>query len=153
MNRMQEHFPEVYDATYKDLVRLYGYELLLWRDMGDSSGDSRALFFDEHSEYFGFLTFGWGSCSGCDALFACETYEALEALSKTLHDTIVWFETDRAAYTYFATHDWEGDYAFDQVFNERALTILAAIIHASDGKTIKENVRHHLLLWKQEANN
>jgi hypothetical protein len=58
----------------------------------------------------GFLTFGWGSCSGCDALQACSTYRDLAELMASLASGVIWFADDAELREWFVAHDWEGDW-------------------------------------------
>lgn len=55
-----------YDPILNDLGKV-----LFKLDEGSYSGDTRLIYTDSNSRY-GILTFGWGSCSGCDALQSCE---------------------------------------------------------------------------------
>jgi hypothetical protein len=103
-------FPK-YDTDYDSLVATIGHETLLCVNDKDYSGDSRFLLADGARR--GYLEFGWGSCSGCDALQACDSYEELEKLRDSLVSGIRWFDDARAALIWFATHDWEGEYAHD----------------------------------------
>ena len=58
--------------SYQPLLESFG-EILLKVDDEDYSGDSRLIF--KKGEMYGFLIFGWGSCSGCDWLQGCNSYE------------------------------------------------------------------------------
>ena len=77
---------DVYD--YGKLLKSFEYEILLKEDYGSYQGDTLVLF--ENGNEYGFLNFGWGSCSFCDALLACNSYEELEDLRNGLHNDIVW---------------------------------------------------------------
>lgn len=71
----------VYD--YGPLIESIGHEVLVKVDDDDYQGDSNVLF-RRADGAFGYLNFGWGSCSGCDALQACDSYEDLESLRNSL---------------------------------------------------------------------
>jgi hypothetical protein len=101
-------FPS-YPSNYGALVESIGHEVLVRVDDEDYSGDSRYLLADGARR--GYLEFGWGSCSGCDALQACDSYDAVEKLRTSLVESIRWFDDARAALIWFSVHDWEGDYA------------------------------------------
>lgn len=112
---IREVYPDAQDkygfcapANYDPLLESFGYEILLQVDDKDYQGDSRVLYRD--GTRYGLLIFGWGSCSGCDALQACGSYEEIEELRKELHDGIRWFDSAEEALKYFEEHDWEGDF-------------------------------------------
>ena len=67
---------------------------------------------------FGFLTFGWGSCSGCDALEACITPEDYADLFEDLLRDIVWFTSLKKLRTYLKNKDWEGTYIDEELIRE-----------------------------------
>lgn len=83
---------------------------MLQVDDNDYQGDSRLLFRDGNR--IGVMIFGWGSCSGCDALQACQTYAGIEELRTELHNGVHWFDSVAEALAYFETHDWGGDYSW-----------------------------------------
>lgn len=82
-------------ADYGPLLRSFGFEVLHEETEENHSGISYLLYRTAGGEY-GFLAFGWGSCSGCDALRACKTWEEVEQLRRTLMRKIVW-RADRGA--------------------------------------------------------
>lgn len=46
-----------------------------------------------HDGRFGFMVFGFGSCSGCDALQGCKTIEELDYLITALLSGVRWFQS------------------------------------------------------------
>ncbi len=74
-----------------------GIKILDSEDDRDYQGDSFALVFDAESARYGWLTFGWGSCSWCDAfqsacddvMFSGDVTE-MTKLRKSLVDRIEW---------------------------------------------------------------
>ena len=101
--------------------------VLLREDDDDYQGDSRVLYAD--GERIGFLQFGWGSCSGCDALHGCEHISEIQTLMDNLRDSVKWFANRAEALEWFKTHDWEGDYSWhdeeQKRFVEHALALLS----------------------------
>jgi hypothetical protein len=97
-------------SSYGSLIDSFGYENILQVDDDDYQGDSRVLFQD--LERIGYLQFGWGSCSGCDALQGCDTADEIDDLRYGLYDSIHWFRDKDDALAWFESHDWEGDYSF-----------------------------------------
>jgi len=79
-------------------------------DDDDYQGDSRLLFKD--GERYGYLIFGWGSCSGCDALQACCDESEVEKLRYQLLHEIKWIGEKQEALTYFKTRDWTVDSSY-----------------------------------------
>lgn len=67
---------------------------------------SRSLY---EGTMYGFLTFGWGSCSGCDALLACGSFDRVMTLLHTLKESIIW-KTKEDMLEYFKTKDWSLDH-------------------------------------------
>lgn len=88
-------YPDAMDADgywsgpcgYEPIVRECG-RVLLERSDSDYQGDTFAVV--ERDGRFGFLGFAWGSCSGCDALQACDSYDAVGELADRMIDGVVW---------------------------------------------------------------
>lgn len=96
-------------TDYNPIVKSFGDVAVQVDDRG-YQGDSRILY--DNAGKIGYLQFGWGSCSGCDALQACETYEAVDGLIEELRGQIRWFDDAQTALDFFKTHDWGGDYSY-----------------------------------------
>lgn len=100
-------------------------------DDKDYQGDFYILYGDEGgSGPFGFLNFGWGSCSGCDALQACDSWEEIQELYNNLESSILWFNNAKQAFDWFMNHDWDGDYSTKEkrIFVKTAREMLKVII-------------------------
>ena len=121
MKNIEEVYPEhtkEYNETgsfygpgeYTPMLESYGYQIVIKVDDSDYQGDSRLLYKD--GTRYGLLIFGWGSCSGCDALQGCSSIDDLRELQKRLHDDIKWFASAKEALRYFQAHDWVGDYSW-----------------------------------------
>lgn len=101
------------DSTYSDLweydpiIESFG-DVLLKVDDNDCQGDSRAII--KSGDRYGWLQFGWGSCSGCDALQACCSYDEVDDLIERLRGDIRWFDSLGELKTYFEEKDWEVEY-------------------------------------------
>lgn len=111
---------------YSQVIDSLGFETVIQEDVGSYQGDSYLLLKD--NEYYGFLQFGWGSCSGCDWLQSCSNLEEVEELRLHLWNGIKWFDNSKEALDYFENHDWKGDYSwhFDEmkIFIEKCLEYL-----------------------------
>jgi len=117
MKTAKEIYPELWEQQketsfwgfedYQPLLESLG-EILIQVDDNGYQGDSRVLY--KKGRKVGWLQFGWGSCSGCDALQGCTTFEEADNLIKELHNSIKWF-TPKQALRFFTEHDWFGDYS------------------------------------------
>jgi thioredoxin-related protein len=112
MKKIIEAHPNVfkngrYDGlnAYEDIIDTFEYETILQVDDQDYQGDSRILLKD--GDRYGLLIFGWGSCSGCDALQACETIEELDSLQESLYNSIIWYDSANEMYDFLKNRDWE----------------------------------------------
>ena len=94
---------------YDEIIRSMEYEIQVKSKDNGYSGDSFYILRNNLGDW-GFLTFGWGSCSGCDALLACETHEELEELRADLNDSIKWFDSKKTLQSYFDDKDWETEW-------------------------------------------
>jgi hypothetical protein len=98
--------------SYQELIDSMEYEVLLQVDAGSWQGDTYALLRD--GARYGVLVFGWGSCSGCDALAACSSDADVTELRDELHARIVWRDSRAGMLDYFREHDWEGDFLWHE---------------------------------------
>ena len=116
-------------CDYDPLVESFG-DVLVKEDDHAYSGDSRVLL--SRDGRLGHLTFGWGSCSGCDALYGASSYANLDELRDDMERCIVWFDDAEHAAQWFSDHDWAGDYCEDKKalasFIEKATKAIAALV-------------------------
>lgn len=73
---------------YKDMINSWPYENLYLKYVGDYQGDVVLLL--KNGDDYGFFTIGYGSCSGCDALEACNTREERVSLALDFKRNIKW---------------------------------------------------------------
>jgi hypothetical protein len=99
-------------SDYQPILNSFG-TIVCQEDEKNWQGDSFVLYHDEENNEFGYLSFGWGSCSGCDALQACRKWEDVDDLMLELQNSITWFASADDAIGFFETHDWEGEYSFN----------------------------------------
>lgn len=90
-------------CDYQPMLNEFG-KILLQEDESGYQGDSFLVY--EKDGKFGYLTFGWGSCSGCDALQACQSITEIQELMDSLYNSIKWFDTLTELKDYFADKDW-----------------------------------------------
>lgn len=98
-----------YISSYDTIIREFG-DILHQVSSGSYTGDTYVLYKVDNK--YGYLCFGWGSCSGCDALQACTDFDELDNLIESLYNRIQWFDSNQDALDFFNNHDWEGDYAW-----------------------------------------
>jgi hypothetical protein len=96
-------------SSYQPMLDSFG-DILLQVDDDDYSGDSRVLY--KKGDEYGFLIFGWGSCSGCDSLQGVNSHEELQYLIDGLESSIEWFKSLEHLKTRFKTKDWEGTWSY-----------------------------------------
>lgn len=96
-------------SDYTPMLEQFG-EILIRVDDGDYQGDSYLIYKKENS--YGYLIFGWGSCSGCDALKACNTIQEVQELMDNLYNDIIWFTSLAELKNYFADKDWQLEYSW-----------------------------------------
>lgn len=137
MKAIEEVYPDALESDgywwgasdYGRMVESLGYDTLLQVDDDDYQGDSRYVLRD--NSRYGILIFGWGSCSGCDALQACGSYKELSDLRDGLHDSIKWHDSAAGLLTYIREKDWDLDYAWHssetRQFIEQADALLSAL--------------------------
>lgn len=92
MKPIQDVYPDMGEnfygpCDYAPLLESMG-TIVARVDQDDYQGDSWVLFRD--GDRFGYLQFGWGSCSGCDALQSCSNYYEIETLRDSLVTQIRW---------------------------------------------------------------
>lgn len=98
-------------GNYQPIIDDIG-KVLIQVDDNDYQGDTRVIF--EKDGKYGYLNFGWGSCSGCDSLQACNKTEDIQRLMDEIVSSIYWFDSIDALQTYFKEKDWELEYSWHQ---------------------------------------
>ena len=98
----------IYLACYHSLIEVLNYDILIFVDEDDWQGDS--LYLLKNNDKYGLLKFGWGSCSGCDALQACESFDDVYTLLNNLNDEIIWFDSKDEINKYLFSKDWDVEY-------------------------------------------
>lgn len=97
-------------GDYQPLLKSMGYEIVLQVDDQDYHGDSRLILRD--GDRYGLLIFGWGSCSGCDALCACDSLKEVAELREELHDSIIWKDSRHEMLEFFVNREWDLQYSW-----------------------------------------
>lgn len=114
--------PDEKYVSYGNLLDTFPAEALLQVDDDDYQGDSRVLLAD--GDRRGFLTFGWGSCSGCDALEACADRGEQLALRNELWDAVHWEDNAADMVTHLRGIDWDLRFGSGARFGRDAIALL-----------------------------
>jgi hypothetical protein len=96
-------------GNYQPIIDELG-NVLVQVDDNDYQGDSRILY--EKDGKYGFLIFGWGSCSGCDSLQACGNICEIQDLMENLESSVKWYDTIDELKQYFKDKDWDLEYSW-----------------------------------------
>ncbi len=91
-----DYFSTPYD--YQPIIDAIGTVLVQKRDQ-DYQGDTFVLYggdinYRGGESVYGILVIGWGSCSGCDSLQACSSYDDLQQLADSLENSVQWLGLD-----------------------------------------------------------
>lgn len=99
--------------SYWDLIASKPATLVMEESGDDYQGDTYAVLLGDDGRY-GYLNFGWGSCSGCDALqdilgyrydLDDDTLIRLRALRDEMWDDVQWFDTLEALKAWVANDE------------------------------------------------
>lgn len=110
VERMRGDESSVDWMDYDDLIGLFCDEIVVEASDDDYQGDTYAIL--RRGDEFGYLEFGWGSCSGCDALQACENDEEGAKLANELAEGVEWQTGREALKEWIAGKDWPGGYSW-----------------------------------------
>lgn len=111
--------------SYSDLIESMEVEVLARHDDDDYQGDSRLLVRD--GIRYGLLTYGWGSCSGCDALEGAGSNLAdVTELRDQMWRQIHWEDSAYAMLAYVDGKDWTLDYSHSPEFLDAVRLVLAS---------------------------
>jgi hypothetical protein len=124
--------------VYDDVVGTFG-EVLVHTDWGSYQGDS--LYLIRKGERYGVLTFGWGSCSGCDALEAVDTQADLDALQDDLERGIRWFSRSQEVVEFLDGGGLKDSYLDEEMvakFKEEVDKATSIVVHESTVRKVVE---------------
>lgn len=96
-------------SDYQPIINSFG-EAIIQVDDSDCQGDTRVVL--KKDDQYGLLIFGWGSCSGCDALQGCSSLREIDELIEGLRNEIKWFDSWDGLLKYVNEKDWELDWAW-----------------------------------------
>ena len=95
------------------LEKCTGAKVVVSEDVGDYQGDILMLLRTQDDKY-GYASAGYGSCSGCDSLQACEDdgMKAVRELGMSMAKGVKWFNTLEDAKKYIIGKDWQGTHFY-----------------------------------------
>lgn len=107
-----------YVSPYPDYITLIestGTTVVLSEEVGSYQGDYYLLLTEastpENPARIGFLVFGYGSCSGCDALEAASSsIKDLDDLRRDLYNDIEWRTSPAELAKRLKEKDWDGTF-------------------------------------------
>lgn len=96
--------------SYHQIAEKLSDEVVLYVSDDDYQGSTYALI--RSGDRYGYLQFGWGSCSGCDAAEAAESYSDWKSLFESLRDGVRWFDSLTGFLSWASEHDWKGEWSW-----------------------------------------
>ena len=109
-------------ADYQAIIEAMG-EVLIQVDDSDYQGDTRVLLKGDRG--YGFLIFGWGSCTGCDALQGCSSWDEVQDLADDLESDVKWFDSLDALKAWWTMKDhaleWYGSQKETKDFEQKLM--------------------------------
>ncbi len=122
---LSEKYFEIYN--YDRLMDCIDGDIIDHAYENNYQGDAWFMF--KNNDMYGYLVFGWGSCSGCDALQGCSCIEDVEKLLVSLDMSIIW-KTKEEMLEYFKTKDWSLEFYYENIdsnFNKFKDRIILAL--------------------------
>jgi len=139
IEKLAKYFPDLYDRQYdyfnsprmEELIKSTNSDVINTTYLGNYSGD--ALMILRRDNKFGLLIFGYGSCSGCDALKACNDYKDLYNLREALHKSVIWKEYTEFV-EYLKDKDWDAE--FYCAGDKKRTTLIKQFVKESKSKML-----------------
>lgn len=117
---------DVYDKPgYREFLEALECEILAWETFGDYQGDYAVIL--RRNDLLGFVVIGYGSCSGCDALEACDTQEDYDSVMNGVLSSISWGNEDlvrNKITNLFEDNNW---YRYDAGFIDSITALLKVV--------------------------
>lgn len=111
--------------SYQEGLNFVGIEVLEWVTFGQWQGDYAAILKEEDD--FGFVVIGYGSCSGCDALYGCESSKEYLDLLQRVVGNIKWGSKEDLLAEINNEYDDNNWYRHDNDFDENKSKLIEAI--------------------------
>jgi hypothetical protein len=107
---------------YEEIVAQLG-TVVMDAAVGSYQGDIHMIV--ESAGRYGYVSVSYGSCSGCDALQACESVRQLQDLCDGIEGSVKWFDSPDALAEWFSSRDWEVQVGYD--YNGELKTFVEAV--------------------------
>lgn len=114
---------------YEAIIGLCVDEVVTSERFGDYQGDAYVLV--RMGDAYGFLTYGYGSCSGCDWYEGTSSVDGFVEMTIALRDQTHWEPSADALYDWLQERDWPGQYSWHEAWEAQAR---AAILSTLEGK-------------------
>jgi len=108
-------------GDYYPIIKSFG-NILFSEDTGGWSGET--FVFYKLKKGYGFLVYGWGSCSYCDALQRCGSVEDVQELMDALSDSMKRFKSLKAIKKYVAEKNWEIEWYGTEILNGKMIEFI-----------------------------
>ena len=119
---MSYYYPPTYHEGFKSL----GFEILEWVTFGTYQGDYAVIL--KEDDTLGFVVIGYGSCSGCDALEACNSNEEYRELMHSVIQSIYWGTQEELLSKINDKYDDNNWYRYDDDFSQNKSKLIEALI-------------------------
>lgn len=103
-----------------------GMNIVAWETFGDWQGDY-AVVFKANDNLFAFDVIGYGSCSGCDSMEACETEKEYKELISGVVNRLQWLSADQTIDRINNEFDDNNWYRHEPTFKESIGRLVKAI--------------------------
>ena len=98
-------------SDYQPMINAFG-NVAVQVDDDSYQGDTFVLY--DNDGRIGILFFGWGSCTGCDALQGCRNIDEVQELCDDLQRDIRWFDSKAEALKWAQEKDWETEWTWHE---------------------------------------
>lgn len=115
-----------YPPSYEEGLKSLGVEILEWVTFGTYQGDYAAIL--KEDDTLGFVVIGYGSCSGCDALEACNSNKEYRELLHSVIQNIYWGTQEELLSKINDEYDDNNWYRYDDDFSQNKSKLIEALI-------------------------
>lgn len=125
---MSYYYPPTYQEGFKSL----GFEILEWVTFGTYQGDYAVIL--KEDDTLGFVVIGYGSCSGCDALEACNSNKEYRELMHSVIQSIYWGTQEELLSKINDEYDDNNWYRHDDEFSQNKSKLIEVLIKGEQNR-------------------
>lgn len=103
-----------------------GLNIIAWETFGDWQGDY-AVIFKANDNLFAFTVIGYGSCSGCDVMEACENEKEYKELISDVVNSLKWTTAEEIVAQIKDEYDDNNWYRHESTFKESVDKLIKAV--------------------------